>query len=251
MSSPTPPPTPSPSPHEPEWPLHTPSLASVSMAALIALIAWLALIAQTDVTIGRMVSRGFGVLDGVERMSSYLTNLTVFASAVCFTCVATRARSPLGRFFRKPPVVTAVVVYMVFVGLAYNALLRHLWTPHGYRSLLNESLHTVIPLLSVLYWVLFVPRFHLTLRQCLLWLIYPLGYVFITLWRGSTTDFYPYPFINVIELGYRQVLLNVTLLILGFLTLMGVFLAINHRRRPPDPAKRTPRSSTLDDANRL
>ena len=34
---------------EPELPLHTPSLASLSMAALIALVAWLAFAAQTDI----------------------------------------------------------------------------------------------------------------------------------------------------------------------------------------------------------
>ena len=101
------------------------------MAAAIALIAWLALAAQTDITIDRWVSRGFSVFYGIERMSSYLTNLTVFLSAICFTCVATRARSPVARFFRQPTVVTAIVVYMVFVGIAYNVLLRYLWTPSG------------------------------------------------------------------------------------------------------------------------
>lgn len=210
------------------------------MAASIALVAWLAFAAQTDVTIGRMLARGFGVIDGLERMSSYLTNLTVLVSAICFSCVATRARSAPGRFFRKPPVVTAVVVYMVFVGLAYNLLLRYLWTPSGYRALLNETLHTVVPLLAALYWLLFVPRFHLRLRHCLLWLVYPLSYLFVTLWRGSATDFYPYYFINVAELGYRQVLFNATLLVLGFLTLMALFLAINHRR-PHAPATRSRR----------
>ncbi|TDN61155.1 hypothetical protein B0G77_4580 [Paraburkholderia sp. BL10I2N1] len=220
------------------------------MAALIALIAWLAFAAQTDVTIDRMLSRGLGVLDAVERMSSYLTNLTVLATAICFSCVAIRANSLPGRFFRKPPVVTAIVVYIVFVGLAYNVLLRHLWTPSGYRALLNECLHTVVPLLAALYWVLFVPRFHLTLRKCLLSLVYPLCYLFVTLWRGSTTDFYPYPFINVSELGYPHVLFNSALLILGFLTLMAVFLAINYRRRHPlDSASRRPDPSLLDDAN--
>jgi len=211
-------------------PLHTPGTASLLLAACIATIAWLALAAQTDITVHRMLARGLSVFDGFERMSSYLTNLTIFAVALCFSFVAALGRSPLGRFFRKPPVVTAVVVYIVFVGLAYNLLLRHLWTPSGYRAVLNECLHTVIPVLSTIYWVLFVPRFHLTLRQCVLWLIYPLGYLCITLWRGSTSDFYPYPFIDVGELGYPHVLLNATLLVLAFVTLMGVFIALNHRR---------------------
>jgi len=177
-----------------------------------------------------MLARGLGVFDGIERLSSYLTNLTIFVTALCFSCVAARGRSPLARFFCQPPVVTAMVVYILFVGLAYNLLLRYFWTPSGYRAVLNECLHTVVPLLSVLYWVMFVPRFHLTLRHCLLWLIYPLAYLFITLWRGSTSDFYPYPFIDVGELGYPHVLLNASLLVLAFITLMGVFIALNHRR---------------------
>ena len=186
------------------------------------------------------------MLYGIERMSSYLTNLTVFMSAVCFTCVATRARSPVARFFRQPTVVTAIVVYMVFVGIAYNVLLRYLWTPSGYRALVNECLHTFVPVLSALYWVLFVPRFHLSARQCLLWLAYPLGYLFVTLWRGSVSDFYPYPFIDVGELGYAHVLLNASLLVLAFVTLMGVFIAINHGRPDLDVADATEQAAADD-----
>jgi hypothetical protein len=224
-----------------ELPLPAPSFASVLIAALIAVLAWLAFTAQTDITIGRMLSRGLGVIDGIERLSSYLTNLTMLAVAIGFSCVATRARFAPARFFRKPPVLTALVVYVVFVGVAYNTLLRHLWTPSGYRALLNELLHTVIPLLCVLYWLLFVPRFHLLLRDCLFWLVYPLCYLVMTFWRGSETDFYPYPFINVDELGYRQVLINTVSLLFGFFLLMAVFIAINHRR---------PRVKTATDSDR-
>ncbi|CAB3772935.1 Pr6Pr family membrane protein [Paraburkholderia humisilvae] len=216
--------------NEPELPLHTPSGASLSAAAFIALIAWLALAAQADITIGRLAVRGYGLLDALERMSSYLTNLTALLCALSFTCVALRPSTPLGRFFRAPTVVTATVVYMVFVGLAYNLLLRHLWTPSGYRSLVNESLHTVLPIFAALYWLLFVPRFHLTIRQSLLWLVYPLTYIAVTMLRGRLSDFYPYPFIDVLELGYERVLINETLLVCAFLGLMAMFLAINHRR---------------------
>jgi hypothetical protein len=213
-----------------ELPLPSPSLPSVAIACLIALIGWGALAAQTYVTIGRTLARGLTLLDGIERMTSYLTNLTVLVTAVCFLCVASRARLPIAPFFQKPPVVTAVVVYMVFVGLSYNLLLRGLWTPVGYRAVLNECLHTVLPLLTGLYWVFFVPRFHLSVRKCLLWLIYPLVYLSATLWRGFNSDFYPYPFIDVDELGYAHVFINVALLFLAFIALMAVFVSINHRR---------------------
>nr|WP_246257290.1 Pr6Pr family membrane protein [Pararobbsia alpina] len=206
------------------------------MAALIAVLAWLAFVAQSDITIGRMLVRGLSVIDGIERLSSYLTNLTMLAVAISFSCVAMRVRFAPARFFRKSTVLTAVVVYVVFVGVAYNTLLRHLWTPSGYRALLNELMHTVIPLLCALYWLLFVPRFHLLLRDSLFWLVYPLCYLLITFWRGSETDFYPYPFIDVGALGYERVLINSLSLLFGFFLLMAVFIAINHRRPRPTPA---------------
>lgn len=224
------------SPHPPtqpdaHLPLHTPSFAANAMASTIALLAWVSIALQTDVTLHRLMLRGFDMAEALGRLAGYLTNVTVLAVALCFTCVALRARSAPGRFLRHPAAVTAVVIYIVFVGIAYNALLRHLWTPQGWRAWLNESLHTVIPLLCALYWLLFVTRFRLTLRVCLPWFAYPLGYLAVTLWRGSTTDFYPYPFIDVGRLGYPRVFINTALLIAGFVMLVIVFAAINARRR--------------------
>lgn len=217
---------------EPDLPLHTPSVSSVTLAAIIACIAWVAIVVQAEVTVYRTLARGLSVLDGLARMSSYLTNLTVLACAICFTCVALRTRrTPLARFFRQPTVITAVVGYMVFVGIAYNVLLRGWWTPTGWRMLLNESLHSILPMLSVLYWILFVPRFQLRWRHGLLWLVYPLAYLAVTFWRGSLSAFYPYYFINVDRLGVAHAALNSALLFGGFLMLMAVFVGINSRRR--------------------
>jgi hypothetical protein len=69
--------------HEPELPLHTPSVSSVTLAAVIAFIAWISIAAQANLTIDRTLARGLGVLDGIARMSSYLTNLTVLMCAIC------------------------------------------------------------------------------------------------------------------------------------------------------------------------
>jgi hypothetical protein len=204
---------------------------------LIALLAWSALAAQAGITINRLLLRGFTVLDGLERMASYLTNLTVLLTALCFSALAMDRQSPLaGRwplaFLRKPPVVSAIVVYLAFVGVAYNVLLRHLWTPSGLRVLVNETLHSVLPLLAALYWLWWVPRFQPHLRQCLAWLVYPLGYLWLTLWRGRNSGFYPYPFIDVDHLGYTRALFNACMLLLGFVVLMCAFIAFNHKRKP-------------------
>lgn len=209
-----------------------PSLSASALAGAIALLAWAALAMQTDITIHRMLLRGFDTLDALLRLASYLTNLTVFLVALSFTCVTLRVRARPMRFLAGPVSLSAVTVYIVFVGLAYNVLLRHLWTPHGYRALVNESLHTVLPLLCTAYWLLFVPYFRLSRRERLAWFAYPLGYLCVTFWRGSVTDFYPYPFIDVVELGYARVLVNSALLFSAFVVLMILFTAINSRRRP-------------------
>ena len=205
---------------------------ATALAGVIALLAWGALAAQTDITVQRMVLRGFDMLEAIGRLSAYLTNLTVLLVALTFTCIALRVRTWPARLLRAPGAVSAVTVYIVFVGIAYNLLLRHLWTPHGYRALLNESLHSLIPLLCAAYWLVFVPRFTLTARDRLAWLAYPLGYLAVTFWRGSESDFYPYPFINVAELGYAHVLVNSAVLLAAFMVLMAVFVTINARRRP-------------------
>lgn len=207
------------------------------LALAIATISWLALMAQTNITIHRIVRRGMTMLDGLERTASYLTNLTALLCALCFTALALAPRSRLAQrwpfaLLRKPPVVSAIVVYMAFVGLAYNALLRHLWTPTGVRELVNESLHSLMPFMAACYWAMFVPRFQLHLRQCLLWLVYPLGYLGLTFWRGGRSGFYPYPFIDVDRLGYLHVLRNSAMLMAAFLILMALFMAINHKRKP-------------------
>lgn len=214
------------------FPAQHSSSASRLLAAAIATISWFAFVAQTDITIQRLLQRGGGLLAGLDRLSMYLTNLTILMGALAFTSLALSLSTPVSRFFRQPSVISAVVAYLAFVGIAYNLLLRHLWAPTGFRALVNESLHTVVPLLAMVYWIFFVPVFQTTLRKTMLWLVYPLGYLFVTLWRGGTSGFYPYPFINVSDLGLGRVLLNSTLLFVGFVMLMGLFIAVNHSGKP-------------------
>lgn len=214
------------------FPAHRGSGISRALAALIAAISWFAFVAQTDITIERLLAHGGGVLDGLDRLTMYLTNLTILMSALCFTSLALSLTTPMSRFFRQPSVISAVVAYLAFVGIAYNLLLRQLWTPTGFRALVNESLHTVVPLLAIVYWIFFVPVFQASLKKSMLWLVYPLGYLSVTLWRGALSGFYPYPFIDVNKLGYGRVLVNSSLLLAGFMALMALLLAVNRSGKP-------------------
>lgn len=219
----------------PPWALSSSALFN---AALIALVSWAAFLAQSNLSIQRMLEHGYTSIDGIGRLLSYLTNLTALLSAICYSALTLPAQLWLGQLFRKPQVTSAVTAYLMFVGVAYNLLLRQLWHPSGWQAVLNETLHSVLPVLSVLYWCRFVPRFTMRAQQLWLWLVYPIGYLCVTLWRGAESGFYPYPFINVAKLGYPQVLLNASGLLIGFLLLIGLLLVLNRfgKRRMRDAA---------------
>ena len=65
-----------------------------------------------------------------------------------------------------------------------------------------------MPVLYVLYWLLFVPKSRLPWNSVLFWLIYPLAYLSYTLIHGALSGWYPYPFVDVSVVGYGRVFAN-------------------------------------------
>ena len=57
------------------------------------------------------------------------------------------------------------------------------------------------------------------------WLIYPLVYLPYVLVRGASTGRYPYPFLDVGDLGLGVVLVNTVVLTIVFLILGELFVA--------------------------
>ncbi|HNH21704.1 MAG TPA: Pr6Pr family membrane protein, partial [Ferruginibacter sp.] len=80
-------------------------------------------------------------------------------------------------------------------------------------------------------WVLFVPKSSLQYKHAFGWLIYPAVYLCWILIYGALSGYYPYPFVNVVDLGYDRVLINCAGLFLAFLglslflILLGKFLS--------------------------
>ena len=114
----------------------------------------------------------------------------------------------MGIYFKRPSVATAITVYIIIVGVVYNIVLRPLWNPQGLQLVVDELLHSVIPVLMLAYWFAFVPKGKLGWKQFLPWMLYPLIYLVYVLIRGSLSGYYPYPFINVESLGYEKVFIN-------------------------------------------
>ena len=190
---------------------------------LIAITGWFALASQLYLIIqNRVVS----VAETIIRFFSFFTILTNLIVAICVTVLLLKPNSKWGRWFLKPAIFTAITVYITIVGVIYNVILRFLWQPQGLQYVTDELLHTVIPLLFILFWFLYVSKTGLKYKNALPWLIYPLLYVVYTAIHGAITGFYPYPFVNVGELGYGKVLINTCGLLIAFLGLSLFLIAV-------------------------
>lgn len=90
---------------------------------------------------------------------------------------------------------------MVIVGVIYNLLLADAAPDprdigYDWPVVPNLIMHTYMPIIIFLEWLLSNTAFRLKLKQSLWVLIYPLTWLGFSLVRGSITDWWPYWFIN-------------------------------------------------------
>jgi hypothetical protein len=100
------------------------------------------------------------------------------------------------------------VVAITVTGLVYHVALANLLDLQGWEQLGNQLVHTVVPILAVTGWLMFGPR-ELTSARVARWtLLFPVCWLAFTLVRGSVVNWYPYPFIDVTQIGYGGAVLN-------------------------------------------
>lgn len=190
------------------------------MSFVIAFLAWFAII--LDYSISK---------ESTATFFSYFTILSNLLAAISFTATFLPAdtlfrRAVTGHSFRS-----ALTVYIVIVGLVYNFVLRDTWSQPVLNFTSNNLLHIVIPVLCLVHWIVFIPGRVLRWHYGLLWLSFPLVFLIYSLVRGLFTQWYPYPFLNVTNLGYSTVLLNALNVTAGFLAVGFLLIAVNLRFR--------------------
>jgi hypothetical protein len=94
----------------------------------------------------------------------------------------------------------------------------------------NFVVHYLIPVVLLGDWFIDPPRHRLGLKIGVAWLAYPLAWFAYTLVRGSATDWYPYPFVDVTEHGYGGVLARAVIFILAFAIGAVGFAMLSDRR---------------------
>ena len=191
--------------------------------ATAALAGWTGLVIQQYLIFYSRWEAGASLLGGLINFFSFFTVLTNTLVVVVLSYALVNRESAAKRFFLAPTVSSAIATSIVVVSLAYNLLLRHLWSPTGFQFIADELLHDVMPMLFVIYWWRCVPKGTLRFKHIGGWVIYPLVYFGYVLLRGHLLGQYQYPFIDVDSLGYPQVFVNAGGILAGF---VGIALAV-------------------------
>ncbi len=192
-----------------------------------ATLGWLATGTQLVLSIRSGIANGHGAWHGVVEYFGYFTLLTNILCAGIYTAFLRQGESRLQRFLRRPGVVTAAATSIIVVGVVYHLLLASQWDPKGIDLVVDTLLHTVNPALFVWAWTRLVPRGAVSVAESPRWALYLLGYAAYILARGAIIGRYPYPFIDVAQLGYPVALRNAALLGVAFVALSAAMVGVN------------------------
>ena len=204
-----------------------------ALAGLISLIAVVSLMLQFWVFVQLTREQGGHFGHAIWVFLSFFTILT--NAIIALGCLFWARRQWPRRWPSAETTFGGLAMSIALVGMVYHALLSRLWNPVGLHFVADQGLHTVVPLLFLLFWALYVPKSGLTPRHALVWLLFPAVYLVYALARGGLDGWYPYPFLHVGQLGYVRVLVNALGLTACFY-LAGLALVLVAKRLPPGQA---------------
>ena len=150
----------------------------------------------------------------------YFTNLSniLVAAISLLVIVGSKLDTPRGIIAQ----LTALVCIIV-AGSVYWLLLASEDDLTGIDVFTNFAVHTTVPLMYTLGWVFFLDHGKTTLRTIKFSILFPVGWAVFAMVRGALVDWYPYPFMDVRDLGYLTALINMAVVTLFFVALF--FLA--------------------------
>ena len=191
----------------------------------IALAVLFGLVLQVVITVrapGTPPAHAVGTLAGAPlatRLVRVLSFFTVQSNVLCLIVSAQLARDPQrdGRLWRV--VRLAALVGITVTGIVYATVLARIHEPKGWEQTANNAIfHYVVPVLTVLGWLLFGPRPRIDRATILAAAVWPAAWLAYTLVHGAVSKWYPYPFVDAVTHGYGRVLVNV----LGVLVVFGL-----------------------------
>ena len=166
-----------------------------------------------------------------DRLLHFFAYFTIQSNIlVCIAAITLVRRpnvdGPLWRVIRLDGILGITVT-----GVIHWFFLRPLLHLEGWSYATDKILHVAVPLMAVIGWVAFGPRFRITARTILAATIWPIAYMVGVAIYGAIANWYAYPFIDASLHGYPTVILT-GVAILGFLLALAGIAAIVDRKLP-------------------
>ncbi|BCJ46616.1 hypothetical protein GCM10010168_38610 [Actinoplanes ianthinogenes] len=121
------------------------------------------------------------------------------------------------------------VLGIVITGLVYATVLAGTAHPTGAGWWSNLGFHYVAPWWALAGWLLFGPRSRMDWRTLVWAVLWPLIWIGYTFAHGAATDWYPYPFTSVTDIGYPAAVRNMAFVVV-IAVLFGALLWLLDRR---------------------
>jgi hypothetical protein len=197
----------------------TSRILMVVRAASVALVV-AAIVAQaaTLVDAGRFDATRFFAFFTIQ------SNLIGVAAFVWLLANRDRPRSRGLELFRGAAAAYLTVTFVVVIVLlsGVDVQLQLPWV--------DFVLHKLFPVVVVADWLLDPPTVRLTVRDALVWLVYPLVWTVLTVIRGAIDGWYPYPFLDPANGGYGAVAVAVVGVTIGFLVFAAAAIYLGNAR---------------------
>ncbi|MEO9462170.1 MAG: Pr6Pr family membrane protein [Marinomonas sp.] len=163
-------------------------------AGIIAVIAFAALAVQPLLGDGSYL----------ENLGGMLRYFTIWGNVAACLIMAAIA---LGRDVSRP-VMAALATALTIIAVVYWALLSGIHHPEGFDRITNQFHHTIVPALTIGWWLRFTPAAPLAKAMIAVIMVPPLTYGAFALVLGQATGFYPYFFSDLPALGWPKFLLS-------------------------------------------
>ncbi|GAA1125769.1 Pr6Pr family membrane protein [Arthrobacter flavus] len=200
---------------------------------VVALIGLVGLGAQVIALIN---GDNYSLLGPTMSWWNFFSYFTILSNVLVLMINLDLARNPAGRQSTLWRVLRLnAVVNISVTGLIAFTLLRRLPEVQalvGLGRLSDTLLHYVVPILTVLGWLLFGPRPRFTIQTVWLSLIFPATWLVYTLIRGAAVTWYPYPFVDLRLIDPLEVLINCVFIGAMFVGFGFTVLQIDNRMKP-------------------
>lgn len=183
------------------------------------------LILQLAISLPAMLDNGRDLPGALGHFFAYYTILTnVVVVLIYLSELLPTERLAL---FRHPVLRGMMAACVALVSIYVFLVLRHLTTLTGLFDLADRILHYLCPTLFLMWWFLAQKHGQLRFANLPVMLVPTLVYFAYVMARGAWVQEYPYPILDMRELGYPQVLFNAVYMTVGLALLSMIVIALD------------------------